>query len=92
MIALVKSQVLTDKTNKLLQKNVYVFDVSKKLSKKQAKVLIQKAFNVTVLSINSYVKPGKFRRLNKLSGLKSCYKRVFIKIDNNKVLPYFSSL
>lgn len=46
----------------------------------QVKVLIQDAFEVKVLSVNSYIKPGKFRRLDDSEGLKNCYKRVFVTV------------
>jgi large subunit ribosomal protein L23 len=92
MIDLIKSQVLTTKTNFLLQNNVFVFDVDKKASKLEIKSIIQKVFNVNVVSINSYVLPGKSRRLGKFFGFKNSYKRVFIKITKDEKIPFFSSL
>jgi large subunit ribosomal protein L23 len=47
-------------------------------SKIEIKFLVQEIFDVKIVSVNSYIKPGKTRRLSKFEGLKNCYKRVFI--------------
>nr|YP_009503366.1 ribosomal protein L23 [Euglena clara]AXA45483.1 ribosomal protein L23 [Euglena clara] len=91
-IDLIKSQVLTEKTNKLLQKSVYVFNVDKKFTKNEFKILLEEIFSVKVLSINSCILPIKNRRLGKFQGSKNSYKRIFAKISNEKVLPFFSSI
>nr|AMD08050.1 ribosomal protein L23 [Euglena mutabilis] len=92
MIDLIKSQVLTTKTNLLLQNNIFVFDVDKKASKLEIKAVIQKVFNVKVISINSYILPGQSRRLGKFFGFKNSYKRVFVKIAKGEKIPFFSAL
>lgn len=92
MIDIIKSQVLTTKANILLQNNIFVFDVDKNASKTQIKSIIQKVFDVKVVDINTYLLPGKSRRLGKFLGLKNSYKRVFIKITKGEKIPFFSSL
>nr|YP_009512098.1 ribosomal protein L23 [Euglena hiemalis]AXI98037.1 ribosomal protein L23 [Euglena hiemalis] len=92
-LSFLKFQILTDKTNKLLKNNVYVFDVDKKILKRQIKNLVQNAFEVKVVSVNSYVKSSKVRRLNNFEGFKNHYKRTFITLfAGNKIIPFFSSL
>lgn len=49
-------------------------------NKSEVKFLIQEVFDVKVTSVNSYIKPGKVRRLGKFEGLKNSYKRVFVTI------------
>ena len=83
---------MTDKTNKSLKYNTYVFDVDKRLNKLEIKSLIQEVFDVKVISVNTSIKPGKSRRLGKFEGLKNSYKRVFVTLSDNKVIPFFSSL
>nr|YP_009144919.1 ribosomal protein L23 [Euglenaria anabaena]AKJ83366.1 ribosomal protein L23 [Euglenaria anabaena] len=92
MIDLIDSQVLTEKTNKLLQQNVYVFNVKKDLDKSDVKSIIEQLFNVKVLSVNTYVMSGKKRRLGKFEGYKNVYKRVFVKLSSENVIPFFSGL
>jgi len=66
--------------------------ISYLLNKSEVKLLIQEVFDVKVISVNSYVKSGKTRRLGKFEGLKNCYKRVFVTLTGDKIIPYFSSL
>lgn len=68
----------------LVSKKIFTFSIqslfSEAKSKAQIKSIIQTIFNVKVVSINSYISPGKSRRLGKFFGLKNSYKRVFVKI------------
>ena len=91
-IDLIKSQVLTEKTNNKLQENIYVFDVDKKLNKSSIKSIIKTTFNVKVISVNSYILSGKSSRLGKYQGFKNSYKRVFVKLEKNNEIPFFSGL
>nr|AKL82366.1 ribosomal protein L23 [Euglena gracilis var. bacillaris] len=92
MISLIKSQILTDKTNKLLKNNVYTFDVDIQISKRQFKDLIETAFSVKITSVNSYVKSSKYYRSNNFEGMKKYYKRMFIKLNDLETIPFFSCL
>lgn len=48
------------------------------LDKNTIKLLIEQLFDVQVLSINTYILPGKKRRLGKFVGFKNSYKRAII--------------
>nr|YP_010700095.1 ribosomal protein L23 [Colacium mucronatum]WCH63241.1 ribosomal protein L23 [Colacium mucronatum] len=80
MIDLIKSQVLTEKSNKLIQYNTYTFNVGRKLSKQNIKNIFEETFKVKVVSVNTAILPGKRRRLGKFQGFKNFYKRAFIKL------------
>nr|YP_009145481.1 ribosomal protein L23 [Monomorphina parapyrum]AKL78954.1 ribosomal protein L23 [Monomorphina parapyrum] len=92
MIDLIKSQVLSEKATKLLEYNKYTFDVDVKFDKKQLKSIIQEVFDVEVVFINTYILPGKKRRLGKFEGFKNSYKRVFVTLKSDKTIPYFTAL
>nr|YP_007317213.1 ribosomal protein L23 [Monomorphina aenigmatica]AFZ88815.1 ribosomal protein L23 [Monomorphina aenigmatica] len=92
MIDFIKSQVLTEKTSKLLSQNKYTFDVDISLNKKDISKILEDLFGVKVLSVNSYILPGKKRRLGKFEGFKNNYKRVFVTVAPNNIIPYFSGL
>nr|AKL78992.1 ribosomal protein L23 [Euglena viridis] len=92
MIDLIKFQVLTDKTSKLLQQNKYVFDVDKRFTKLKVKLLIEETFDVKVVSVNSYILPRKGRRLGMFEGSKNSYKRLFITLAPGNLIPFFSAL
>nr|YP_010700457.1 ribosomal protein L23 [Strombomonas costata]WCH63596.1 ribosomal protein L23 [Strombomonas costata] len=71
-----KSQVLTEKSLNLLRYNKYTFSVDKK--KTEIKLIIEQTFGVQVLSVNTYILPGRKRRLGKFEGFENRYKRVFV--------------
>lgn len=92
MIDFIKSQVLTPKTNKCLEKGVYVFNVDRATNKKTIKETLEKVFNVKIMSVNTYILPGKQRRLGKFKGFKNSYKRAVVYLAPGNVIPFFSSL
>lgn len=51
MIDFIKSQVLTEKTSKLLSQNKYTFDVDISLNKKDIAKILEDLFGVKVLSV-----------------------------------------
>ena len=54
--------------------NLIVYSISKPDIKK----IFQEVFDVKVVSINTYILPGKKRRLGKFNGFKNSYKRAFV--------------
>lgn len=48
------------------------------LNKQSLKLVLSELFNVKIVSINSYILPGKKCRLGKFSGYKNSYKRIFV--------------
>lgn len=81
MIDLVKYIVLTEKSVRLIENNQYTFDVDLKLTKPQIKNLIEKFFQVEVLSVNTHCPPSK---------KKTRYKRAIITLKNGQSLPIYS--
>jgi ribosomal protein L23 len=58
----------------------YAFDLDARLTKPQIKTLLEKAFNVNIVSINTYIAPMKKKRVRFNQGYKSRYKRAIIKL------------
>lgn len=54
---------------------LFLFDL---LNKQSLKLVLSELFNVKIVSINSYILPGKKCRLGKFSGYKNSYKRIFV--------------
>lgn len=92
MLDLIKSQVLTDKSGRLLRFNRYAFDVDKRMTKLKFRIILEEVFNVKVISINSMILPVKRRRLGKFEGVKNSYKRIYVTLSADSNIPYFSSL
>ncbi len=69
IIELVKYPTLTEKSVRLLDSNQYTFDVDVKLTKPQIKNLIEDAFQVNVIAVNTHRPPRKKKRLGYTQGL-----------------------
>lgn len=54
--------LVTEKTNDLLRKNQYVFEVEKNANRTLVKDAVEKLFNVSVVSVNMILAPGKTKR------------------------------
>ncbi len=54
--------IVTEKTNDLLRKNQYAFEVEKSASRTLVKDAVEKLFNVSVVAVNIIVTPGKTKR------------------------------
>ena len=75
----VESFVLTEKAVRLIEnENRYTFDVDPRLTKPQIRQVIEKVFNVKVISVNTHCPPRKKRRLGSSQGFKKQYKRAII--------------
>lgn len=62
----------------------YAFDLDVRLTKPQIKALLEKVFNVDIVSINTYIAPMKKKRVGFNQGYKAKYKRAIIKLKLNQ--------
>ncbi|MBU3964367.1 50S ribosomal protein L23 [Patescibacteria group bacterium] len=86
---LVKPHV-TEKATYLGEKNEYAFVVSKSANKIEVKKAIEDVYDVNVEKVRMINIPGKKRRLGRVKGFKSGYKKAIIKIKKGQeieVLP-----
>ena len=74
MLGLIKYPVITDKATRLLEMNKYTFMVDKRANKFTIKKVIEYAFNVKVLKINTMMSPIKNRTVGRFMGHPSQYK------------------
>lgn len=89
LIDLIKAPVVTEKyvvktDNK--EQNTYAFDVDVRLTKPQIKKLFEQTFNVSIISVNTYIAPAKKKRLGLYQGYKNRYKRAIIKLKPEQEL------
>lgn len=62
----------------------YAFDLDVRLTKPQIKALLEKVFNVNIISLNTYIAPMKKKRVGFNQGYKARYKRAIIKLKPNQ--------
>lgn len=80
LLNLIKYPSLTEKSINLYSDRQYTFIVDKSLTKIEIKYIIEKIFNVNIISVNTCNLPSKKRRLGKFIGKRSQYKKTYIKL------------
>ena len=80
LLNLIKYPSLTEKSINLYSDRQYTFIVDKSLTKIEIKYIIEKIFNVSIISVNTCNLPSKKRRLGKFIGKRSQYKKTYIKL------------
>lgn len=94
LIDLLKQPVRTEKYSvraNNVDPNIYIFDLDIRLTKTQIKKLIEQLFDVTVISVNTYIAPLKKKRLGFKQGYKTRYKRAIIRLLSGQKLQLFNS-
>lgn len=80
---IIKAPIITEKTAKLKENNMYVFSVDIKANKTQIKTAIEKIFNVKVESVNTInVKPKK-KRVGRYVGKTNKVKKAIVKLNKD---------
>lgn len=91
ILNLIKYPIVTDKTTKEIENNVYVFAVEKQADKLQIKQAIEYIFSVKVKQINTLNKPIKIKKVGKFSGAKTQYKKAIIKLHQSFKIDLFNN-
>ena len=78
--------VITEKSAAQAENNVYTFKVAKSANKIEIKDAIEKAFNVTVVKINTLITKAKDKRVGRYTGKTKTYKKAFVTLkDGDKI-------
>ena len=92
MLGLIKYPVITDKATRLLEMNKYTFMVDKRANKFTIKKVIEYAFNVKVLKVNTMMSPIKSRTVGKFMGHPSQYKKSIITLKDGDTINLFPDM
>lgn len=80
--------VVTEKTQNLATKNIFVFKVDRKANKTQIKQVIEKKFGVKVASVNTLNVVTKKKRVGKYSGRTNAYKKAYVKLMEGSKIEF----
>ena len=89
LLGIIKYPILTEKTIPLIEQNQYSFAVDSKADKTAIKSIIEKLFDVKVISVNTSLLAGKKRRVRKYLGKKARYKRAIVKLAAKDFINLF---
>ena len=76
--------VVTEKSAKNAQDNIYTFKVVKSATKTQIKWAIEKAFGVEVKSVNTLVTKPKDKRVGRYTGQTKTYKKAIVTLKDGQ--------
>lgn len=76
--------VVTEKSAKNAEANVYTFKVVKGATKTQIKWAIEKAFGVEVKSVNTLVTKPKDKRVGRYTGQTKTYKKAIVTLKDGQ--------
>ena len=86
----IRRPLVTEKsTNTKAATNQYVLEVSAHIGKLEIKQAIEKLFKVKVLSVNTAMMPGKFRRRGRAVGnYLQDWKKAYVKLQPGQEIRY----
>ncbi|MGI6394035.1 MAG: 50S ribosomal protein L23 [bacterium] len=77
---IIRRPLLTEKSALLSkdQKQSYAFEVKLNSTKKEVKEAVEKVFNVKVDSVNTVIVAGKAKRVGRIFGRRSTWKKAYV--------------
>lgn len=80
----VKQPHISEKASFLAEKDQYVFQISARCNKKEAKDAVEGLYGVNVLSVNIITIPAKKRRMGRTEGFRKAYRKAVVTIKNGQ--------
>ncbi len=84
--------VITEKNTDLMDQNKYVFETEKKANKTQIKAAVEKAFGVSVISVNVITVPRRPRGFGRLRGHRSAWKKAIVTLKPGDKIEIFEGV
>jgi len=91
---ILKKPLLTEKSNTLkADRNIVCFEVEKHANKNQIREAVEKMFGVKVENVTTAIMHGKRRRYGRSVGMKSDWKKAYVKIkEGEKKIEFFEGM
>ncbi|KKP68963.1 MAG: 50S ribosomal protein L23 [Candidatus Moranbacteria bacterium GW2011_GWE1_35_17] len=80
---------ITEKTQELMSSNKYVFRLRAKATKREARVAVEKLYDVKVESVNIINIPEKKRKFGRYSGMKSAVRKAVVTLKKGSKIEIF---
>lgn len=92
MFNIIKRPIVTEKnTLKANLLNEYAFEVELTANRSQIKEAVEKLFNVKVLRVNTLVNRREARRLGKMPGKKTYWKKAIVKLKEGDKFEFVAN-
>lgn len=90
ILNLIKYPIITDKTSRQIEDNIYCFAVDRRANKKLIKNAIEYIFDVKVKKINTLNQPPKKKRVGKFIGYVTKNKKAIIQLHQQYKINLFN--
>lgn len=88
--SIIKKPSITEKNTALrTSHNKYVFEVATDATKLQIKKAVEKIFDVKVLSVNTMLVKGKYKRMGRFAGYQSNRKKAIVRLKEGQTIQRF---
>lgn len=88
---IIKYPIITDKTTKNLERNIYYFSVARNSNKKEIKETIEKIFKVKVKKVNTATIPPKTKTIGRFKGKITRNKKAIIQLHEDYSIDLFEN-
>lgn len=90
--SVIKRPIITEKTTRLKQYGIYVFEVDINATKPMIKQAVEKLFNVDVVDVKTMVMKGKLRRYGRYEGYQPDWKKAMVKLKKGQTIKQIDEL
>nr|ARW68340.1 ribosomal protein L23 [Chondria sp. (in: red algae)] len=88
---IIEYPIITDKTTKDIENNIYYFQVDIHSKKNDIKKAIEKIFDVKVKKVNTNISAPKTKTVGKFKGRTKRYKKAIIKLKDKYKINLFEN-
>jgi len=92
-MSILKKPIVTEKVSALNESGKYGFVVDKDANKVEIKKAVEKAYGVTVESVNTMVYPGKsktkYTKSKVIAGRTSSYKKAIVQVAEGEIIDFY---
>ena len=89
MYDVIKRPIITEKTNGLVEKLQYTFEVDPSANKTEIKDAAEKIFKVNVVEIRTVNVHRKAKRMQRFEGFKPAYKKAIVRLAPGQTIDKF---
>lgn len=88
----IRRPLVTEKSTRLSERNKYVFEVDKKATKDLVRLAVEKAFKVSVVSVNVIKVPGESKRMGKRQVTAPAWKKAIVTLKEGDKIQLFEGV
>ncbi len=82
---------ISEKSTVIAEDGFYVFKVGKDTNKAEIKEAVEKMYKVNIVSVRVISVPSKKRRVGRIEGIRSGYKKAIVKVKQGERIDITSS-